>query len=346
MIKRIILCLFLIAPITIFAAGFTPITGGLDWQDVDFVNQIIKGYSERRQVVGDSSVADYVAGADIQDKDVWEDIQLWIDATAVSSNWINHTTSPFTGYSSIPYFTNLVTFRTAASLNSSGWRRATEWVPDAVAPDWETDVTFSYDVMQADDIIGPWIFDDLHKALSTLKWTNLDGNSLTNQEARYGQTNSSPTFTCTDAISDARTEWALGWKNWTSTRLWSTVLRLEGTVSDAYNWNFRSRAKPQLLSAPTVVSCTCDIYLIPTEGFFSYYDFEGTMTTGVLWYFETTAESISSTKTGSLVNDNATMPLDESPYDCGDLPGTYRLTQQVEVTDVRWVMKWIFSHSN
>ena len=52
-------------------AYFTPITDGLDWQAISFINEIIGAYSERRQVVNASAVADYAAGTDIQAASVW-----------------------------------------------------------------------------------------------------------------------------------------------------------------------------------------------------------------------------------------------------------------------------------
>jgi hypothetical protein len=54
----------------------------------------------------------------------------------------------------------LTTFRTEAGLNASGFRRATAWPG-----------SFSYGKIQAGDIIGPWIVEDLQKAFDALRWT-------------------------------------------------------------------------------------------------------------------------------------------------------------------------------
>ena len=58
----------------------------------------------------------------------------------------------------ILYFT-LDNWRAAAGLNANGFRRSTDGI------------SFSSGQVQTGDIIGPWIFEDLQKALSALRWT-------------------------------------------------------------------------------------------------------------------------------------------------------------------------------
>jgi hypothetical protein len=61
----------------------------------------------------------------------------------------------------------LSTWRTEAGI-ADGFRRATTWPTD-----WTdyADAAYSYGPIQAGDIRGPWIFEDLQKAFDALRWT-------------------------------------------------------------------------------------------------------------------------------------------------------------------------------
>lgn len=89
----------------------------------------------------------------------------------VTDYFINHSlkneTNYFNNTDSIPKFT-LETFREVAELNESGFRRCVSYPADTT--DLE-DPAYLYGNMQTGDIFGPWIFEDLKKALSALKMT-------------------------------------------------------------------------------------------------------------------------------------------------------------------------------
>jgi len=63
---------------------------------------------------------------------------------------------------------DLASFRVAAGLHVDGYRRATDWPTDWTNP---ADTAYSHGPMEAGDIIGPWVFDDLQNALAALRWT-------------------------------------------------------------------------------------------------------------------------------------------------------------------------------
>jgi hypothetical protein len=88
----------------------------------------------------------------------------FVDSTVTEGNW-----PAFSPYSPGPVF-SLATFRTAAGLHADGWRRATgEWDGTA-APAFGT-APNEYGKIQDGDILGWWIWEDIVKALQTLKWT-------------------------------------------------------------------------------------------------------------------------------------------------------------------------------
>jgi hypothetical protein len=88
-------------------------------------------------------------------------IQEMLEALAV--HYVNHDASA-------PYLTpfTVATWRTSAGLNSSGFRRATEW------DDPSADPTFDYGLIQTGDIAGYWVWEDIVKGLKALKWTRTD----------------------------------------------------------------------------------------------------------------------------------------------------------------------------
>ena len=152
--------------------AFTPVGSGeaYDPFSLSIANEIFNAYSERRQAIGDSAVVDRVEGDDGHSGDFWSGLQEWIEANC--TKFVNHTLATggaFDGEAEIPMFT-LETFRAVAGLNGEGFRRASVWVPDEEDPDWSVDPEFSYGIITDSDIAGPWVTEDLQKALSALKW--------------------------------------------------------------------------------------------------------------------------------------------------------------------------------
>ncbi|MFA5155753.1 MAG: hypothetical protein WC453_05030 [Patescibacteria group bacterium] len=146
------------------ARTFTEINLGTDLMALDFVNEIAGAYSERRQVLGDSAFADFTAGYDMSDHDLWVGIQQWMETNCVSFIDYDETIVGTQG----PTMLTLAAMRSKAGLHADGFRRAREWPEDWTDPN---DPAYEHGVMQMGDIIGPWIFDDLQKAFDALRWT-------------------------------------------------------------------------------------------------------------------------------------------------------------------------------
>jgi hypothetical protein len=86
---------------------------------------------------------------------------------ALAPKFVDHTQSGYTDSSStapISAFT-VSTWRSVAGINSSGFRRVTEWDDPSEIPE------FSYGNIQTGDIAGFWIWADLVKGIKALKWT-------------------------------------------------------------------------------------------------------------------------------------------------------------------------------
>lgn len=165
-----------------------------NWQTIDKIRELAVAYHERlvaipeafRSTVSDIEIPEI--GDDIQAASFFADMQSGIDQMATL--YINHTidhdnkTAPY-----IVQFT-LSTFRSEAGLHASGWRRSTNGF------------TFEYGVMQAGDIIGDWIFDDLRKALSTLKWTYDNCTSVSSWNGTRSHNGDSSTTNCAALYSN------------------------------------------------------------------------------------------------------------------------------------------------
>lgn len=142
-----------------FTNPHTPPTGKT-WRTM--LDEIALAYYERIYVVDGSEPYLIHTGQDVQSSETevywigWKASQEWLEASCVS--YINHVSGPLNvGSMDFLYFT-LTTWRSAAGLNVSGFRRSIDGV------------NFSYGKMQAGDVIGPWIFEDLQKGFSALKW--------------------------------------------------------------------------------------------------------------------------------------------------------------------------------
>ena len=158
-------------------AGWTDVSGNdFDWQAVSFVNEFITALNERASVAG-LSVFDTTksAGHDIQAASFWATMQQWCydNCTSfVESKEISggvYVTADFDGDATIPDWTltnfkNYIADVLASGYN--GFRRYTTHPDDGGTP-----VTGSSGIIQAGDIIGPWIFQDLQKAINALEWT-------------------------------------------------------------------------------------------------------------------------------------------------------------------------------
>jgi len=157
--------------------AFTAITDDMDLQSAALANEYYVSFVER----GGSWSGDApAAGEDIQltspvtvERFHFKKMQTWIQNDAATT-WVqSHETNGTlraNGYydnkSTIDLWT-WANFKLATGL-TSGFRRATTWPAD-----WTdySDAAYSYGPIQAGDIRGPWIFQDLQDAFKKLLWT-------------------------------------------------------------------------------------------------------------------------------------------------------------------------------
>lgn len=198
--------------------AWTPITAGLDWQNLAFLNELVTGYNERRRgAIILSKIADVVAGDDIQSYTFWKSIQTGIEGC------LNDLAPAYTGYG---YLDDTVTVAgsdalvaltkaqlfSRASMHASGWRRATSW--DPAVNDWTdiNDPMFSYGKMQAGDIIGPWIFLEIQNTLSQLKWTAWEpGPDMSNYPDSRLKNITAHEDDCAASLAKINTDWGGAW---------------------------------------------------------------------------------------------------------------------------------------
>jgi hypothetical protein len=125
---------------------------GATWQTL--LNEITSAYSERRRAVGQSYYAP-ATNTIVQSASYWTALQIWLEDNCTSFiDWVD---GPLTeAGNNFLYFT-FKKWRAAAGLNAYGFRRSTDGS------------SFSYGQMQAGDIIGPWIFEDLQRGIGALR---------------------------------------------------------------------------------------------------------------------------------------------------------------------------------
>lgn len=160
-------------------AGWTAITAGVNWQDVDFVNEYIKASNERSL----STPLTEVAGGEAIQRTPWYSIQMKLESAVGSATWAKSHEADGTKRASDYWdgdtdlalisgsdlFWTLATWRTSAGI-ASGFRRATTWPTDWTDYSDAAYVAAGYGFMQEGDILGPWIFVDLQEGLNRLIW--------------------------------------------------------------------------------------------------------------------------------------------------------------------------------
>lgn len=131
--------------------------------DSPYLDEITLAYSERRQAISQSAYTP-TDDKDVQAVGYWTALQNWLETNCVS--FIDHVSGPLNPAGTAFLYFTLATWRAAAELNANGFRR----VPEGVEWDGITDPVWSYGQMQAGDIIGPWIFEDIQKGFGALQW--------------------------------------------------------------------------------------------------------------------------------------------------------------------------------
>jgi hypothetical protein len=116
------------------------------------------------------------APIDVQAVGYWSKIQAAVQG--IAQTFVNHISGPLNPTGTEFFLFTLEAWRSVAGLHPFGFRRATEWNPsindwtDILTPDsmFTPEGGGGFGVMQAGDIIGPWIFEDLQKGLGAMRW--------------------------------------------------------------------------------------------------------------------------------------------------------------------------------
>jgi hypothetical protein len=312
------------------------------WQTL--LDELTLAYSERRQAIGQST---YTAqdDCDVQAVTYWTVLQSWLETNC--SLFIDDISGPLNPDGTAFLYFTLATFRSAAGLDASGFRR----VPEGVEWDGINDPVWSYGQMQAGDIIGPWIFEDLQKAFGALKWTEKDANELSTSKANGGDGLVCATVK-TDAISAFNSTPFLNWAGDTSYLYGVYAYGLYYEQGGQFRTAFyagRVRGQSTITGFSAPVPFICCFYGIPTlltgSPVLPFWDGDGLgLEEGKLFLFDTTNEVQTTSVTSSLIGDYTANPIEMYPLDCPlslDVVGGGCLIGQ----STRGLFKWNFTNA-
>ena len=137
---------------------------------LDLVGELALAFYQRDQVVYGPDSGTLQANRDVQSWWYWSNKQQTLLGNPYRPQWVDYKNyTP--GTWPPPLYTTQEQIWAAAGLHPQGFRRATFW-------DGETEPDWQYGYMQADDIIGPWIIEDLQKYLSALRWVYWAGEDV------------------------------------------------------------------------------------------------------------------------------------------------------------------------
>ena len=331
------------------SSAFTAVGTGATYDpfDVDLANEIRQGYTERLMAYNhsgsDPTVNNFSAGDDaIPAETNWFGantspfplMQEWIALRC--TNFVDHTQAvagSFSGQSSIPTFASATAFYTAAGMNASGFRRLTTLNPSVT---WDNQ-SFSYGIIQAGYIFGPWIYDDFHKALSTMKWTYglLIGIATPSTEQKVAGPVSNAT--CAGAIAALDAAWLAA--SWSSVGSQDYEVRQE--LSNPSTWTaylYRSRNQ-WTITMPTFRPSAVDVYRYGVKAGTNFADLDGLgFTENNYLRTEQIAEAQTSSRTTTMIGDYETHTM--------TCPNTENNGIEAQYGNSAAVMKWNFTNSN
>jgi len=83
-------------------AAFKTVAIDSAYLSLEYVQELVLAYSERRQCVGDSAVSAIAAGENIQDVTFWRAMQDWIETSIGDGEWVDDSNfSTSTTYSAV-----------------------------------------------------------------------------------------------------------------------------------------------------------------------------------------------------------------------------------------------------
>jgi hypothetical protein len=319
-------------------ATFATLAQGDDWADCQYINEILTSYREHRLARGFSNGGKQAARVNDDDAHyyIWyAAIQSWIEANCVE--FIDHSKT-VTDYDDVQKYTR-ATFRTAAGLNTSGFKRSTDGT------------TFSYGKVQEGDVVGRWIFTELQDALDALRWTTKTGYGDStywagDEHAADGEPDPRPdtvdeydadSGNSTSALYTWRRAWHLPWGQW--------------PFDYQYICN-ATHGKCKVTSIPnTGLSFDWNCYGLAVASGANFRNGEGiaSVVEDKLWAVEDDSESSGTTTiTGTTVIGGAskpTCPLDIAPIINYANNGGENDSDGMRLSQVHFIFKWDWSYT-
>ena len=214
---RVLISSMMLIGLNLFAAPFTSVTNqGTPYLTVTIVNELIESINERLSPEDTNMLAAVGSGFNIQQQSFWSNIQHRVIATAsegtTNGQWCHYTGLTNTASTPIERYTtnNIPTFYTNAFI-PKGFRRASSLTSTNKWRDYG-DSMYGYGYIQIGDIIGPWVIDDLQKAINEinsfhignipLSWVSFTDDS---RWSGFGYSASS----WADAYSEVVNDWSL-----------------------------------------------------------------------------------------------------------------------------------------
>lgn len=298
-----------------------------NWQELAKIQEIGLAQSERDCAVSDGTPSSGInEGDDIQTVHAR---QTWLEDNCV--NFVDHTQA-INGAASIPMFT-LASWRSAAGLNASGFQRSTDGI------------SFTYGLTTGGYIIGDWIWDELAKGYSALKWTVRNGDAATDEQ--YRTATGTPDADCETARNSQIAAWAAS--SWGADGAKATQYFAESDIDYVGpNLEFsaqRYAAKYGITGIPDFRPHAADLYFY---GYSTVSDaFEDIDTLGFEYhkylYWETFAEAaVTSHAMADYIGYYDGNPVELSAVSGCPSP----LVRTVGSEHARWILKWNFTNSN
>lgn len=194
-----------------------------------YADEILNAYNERRLAVGDSAITEMADNTNLQYYYIYSQIQNWIknncykfvvshneDGTKRGDGYYDNKSSMETWM-----FFNLMKSVRGESISQPAFRKTDTSLIDW--EDWGDDgwqgAVYNYGICEAGDRFGPWIFEDLQKALNRLIWIPFEGafsvESGNTYSGNSGWIEPGDETDWGDVKSAAEADWDVG-RNWTS----------------------------------------------------------------------------------------------------------------------------------
>jgi len=332
----------------------------LDWSALSFINEIRQAQSERSQAIGGGTIADVAAGADVQAASFWETIQLWLEANCLSffndggdAAWDVDGDYSATRFGVMKNFATVGEWRAAAGIHSSGFRRTAGW--DPTNDDWtnNADPMYVYGTMQEDDIIGPWIMDDIQKGLIAMRRLWSAQPSITTEYRSAGGERwwDEP---CSDGLARQHTAWtSSSWSNLAGVIVYMVYRIYYGPVSSKYYFaGDRIKSVPTLTGINTVagLSYNWKFYCYPSSYLSRPFENLDESTLGYSFADRTfnkydTGSGSGATITVNSIGADDTNPLDltGTGFDALDCSDTPTAGDSIECNG-DYIIEWGFTH--